>query len=249
MQTPAHFTSEIWAACASTSAVPEAEPPIPPKATGGDQLEKLNVPALSTNTLNTTSGVHAKQTKCVHYVPHHLKPDIPAHKFRSTYCRRSQVADYLHRVLKPIAPIKVDFDLAVAYFLQQTNHLKLGNIPASVNKIFDDFSILAPLTGRQDNLAYCARYIKRTIDVYSSDPKGIRPFALRYPNLRALNQLAIDRSVMPKIIGKDEAVILLDLADRPLAIGIPPKNSTAATLSGQVYGFFHCSSVQAILDC
>jgi hypothetical protein len=61
------------------------------------------------------------------------------------------------------------------------------------------------------------------------------PFALRYPNLVSLNELAIQRSISPEVVGKDEAVVLIDLAGRVAAVGVPPKVSTIAkTMSGQV---------------
>lgn len=162
-------------------------------------------------------------------------PDIAAHQFPSEYRRQCQVADYLHRCFKNATPISVDFDLAVAYFLQQTNHLKLGNIPGSINLVLKDFSILPPLTGRQKCLFDCARYIKTTLDEHDKNPELPKPFALRYPNLEELNNLAIERSSSPIVVGKDEAIILLDLANRVLAVSVPPKRSiTASTPSGQV---------------
>lgn len=185
--------------------------------------------------VTSTAMLDVKIPRRIHFIPENLTPETTARQFRSIYRRRSQVADYLRRVLKAVVPIKVDFDLAVAYFLQQTNHLALGDIPNSVNTIISEFSLLAPQTGRQENLAACARYIKNSLDSYASKPEGTLPFALRYPNLRALNQLAIDRSASPEIIGKEEAVVLVDLANRPLAIGIPPKRGQqTTTLSGAV---------------
>ncbi|EGG06444.1 uncharacterized protein MELLADRAFT_63427 [Melampsora larici-populina 98AG31] len=158
----------------------------------------------------------------------------------TVYCRRSQVAHHLHRVFTaPSATqIRVDFDLAVAFFLQHTKHLNLGDIPFSIEKVLADFSILDPLTGRQANLRYCTVYIKHTLDAHAADPQSSKPFALRYPNLTSLNNLAIERSVAPKIVGKDGAVILLDVAGRVVAIGVPPKKESpmGTTLTGTERG-------------
>ncbi|KAH9807756.1 hypothetical protein DFH28DRAFT_912895, partial [Melampsora americana] len=169
-----------------------------------------------------------------HEIPKHLRPDIPAHQFRSKYCRRSMVADYLRRVFEQARVIQVDFDIAVAFFLQQVHHLELGDIPISVNTVLDDFSILEPLNGRQDSILQCAIHIKQELDRYAAYPSGPKPFALRYPNLVSLNDLAIQRSVSPKVVGKDEAVVLIDLAGRVAAVGVPPKVSKVAkSMSGQ----------------
>ncbi|EGF98557.1 uncharacterized protein MELLADRAFT_69240 [Melampsora larici-populina 98AG31] len=135
-----------------------------------------------------------------HFIPPHLIPDVAAHEFPSVYRRRAQVAEYLHRIFKKATIIPVDFDLAVAYFLQQTDHLKLGDIRASVEKITADYSILDPLTGRQESLRHCTQYINQVIADYDAHPNLPLPFALRYPNLAALNQLAIDRTKDPQIV-------------------------------------------------
>jgi hypothetical protein len=164
-------------------------------------------------------------------------PDIPAHEFPCVYRRRAQVAEYLNRVFKhkDCQVIHVDFDLAVAYFLQHTNHLKLGDIPISINKVLDDFSILEPLTGRQDSLLECAHHIHQTLVHHASSPGPTEPFALRYPNLGALNKLAIERTISPTIVGQKNAVVFVDLAGRVVAVSVPPKISDlTSTLSGQV---------------
>ncbi|EGF97247.1 uncharacterized protein MELLADRAFT_70117 [Melampsora larici-populina 98AG31] len=184
-----------------------------------------------------------------HEIPNHLRPDIPAHQFRSKYRRRSMVAHYLHSVFEKARLIHVDFDMAVAYFLQQVHHLDLGDIPLSVNAVLDDFSILDPLNGRQDSILLCANHIKRTLDEYAACPAGLKPFALRFPNLTSLNNLAIERSISPEVVGKDEAIVLIDLAGRVAAVGIPPKVSKLAkTLSGQERGRLAFAGVAAVHD-
>jgi hypothetical protein len=132
-------------------------------------------------------------------------------------------------VFKTATRIQVDFDITVAYFIQHTHGLNLGDIPNSVEKVLADFSILEPLTGRQENLQYCTNYIKQTLDHHAAHPGSPTPFALRYPNIIALNNLAIERSRSPIVVGKDAAVILLDLANRVVAVGVPPKKSPFAT--------------------
>ncbi|EGF97528.1 uncharacterized protein MELLADRAFT_114265 [Melampsora larici-populina 98AG31] len=167
-----------------------------------------------------------------HEIPQHLRPDIPAHTFRSKNRRRSIVAHYLHGVFENARVIHADFDMAVAFFLQQVHHLNLGDIPISVNTVLADFSVLEPLNGRQDSILLCAHHIRRTLDEYAACPRGPKPFALRFPNLTSLNQLAIERSISPEVVGKDEAVVLIDLAGRVAAVGIPPKERGCIAFSG-----------------
>ncbi|KAH9823457.1 hypothetical protein DFH28DRAFT_880350 [Melampsora americana] len=128
-------------------------------------------------------------------------PDIPSHHFQSIPRRRSQVADFLHRTFRSpkVSQITVDFDLAVAYFLQHTHHLNLGDIPQSVEKVDADFSILPPLTGRQEALRQCTQHIKQTLARHAVHPGVQEPFALRYRNLDALNSLAVERTFSPTL--------------------------------------------------
>ncbi|KAH9820014.1 hypothetical protein DFH28DRAFT_924531 [Melampsora americana] len=178
-----------------------------------------------------------KATPHTHEVPIHLRPDIPAHHFQSVYRRRTQVAEYLHRLFEKPRIIKVDFDLACAYFLQHTHHLNLGDIPFSIDKFLEDFSILEPLTSMQEALLTCVHHIKSTLDFHAANPESPLPFALRYPNIDSLNKLAIDQSVNPKIVGKGEAVVFVDLAGRVVAVSALPKESKlTTTLSGQERG-------------
>ncbi|KAH9817742.1 hypothetical protein DFH28DRAFT_889483, partial [Melampsora americana] len=184
-----------------------------------------------------------------HKVPIHLRPDIPAHHFQSVYRRRTQVAEYLHRHFENPRIINVDFDLASAYFLQHTHHLNLGDIPFSIDKVFEDFSILEPLTGMQDALLTCVHHIKSTLDVHAANPESPLPFALQYPNLESLNNLAINRSVNPQIVGKGEAVVFVDLAGRVVAVSAQPKESKlTTTLSGQERGRIALVGAAAVND-
>lgn len=155
--------------------------------------------------------------------PANYVPKKTARRHRSKYLRRSIVAGYLRKVLLGLTPIQVDFDLAVAFFLQETAHLKLGAIPKSVNAVVADFSLLEPCTGRQDDIYECALEIQAAVEFYKLHPDTEKPFALRFPTLKKLHLLTIQRAKNPVLVGKDEAVILIDKKERVLALGIPPK--------------------------
>lgn len=155
--------------------------------------------------------------------PEKYRPLVAAHRHRSKYLRRSMVAAYLRKVFADAEVLKCDFDLAVAFFLQETRHLKLGPIPRSVKAVLDDFTILAPCTGQQDNILKCALEIHEAVLAYQANPGSEKPFALRFPTLKHLHNLAIERSRNAKVVGKDHAGILVDLHDRLLAVGVPPK--------------------------
>lgn len=79
-------------------------------------------------------------------------------------------------MLSGIEPKVMDYDIAVAYFLEETNHLNIGQIPASVERILFDFETLPPLTSRQENLRTCALHILSTINPY--DQPQVQPFRL-----------------------------------------------------------------------
>ncbi|EGG13188.1 uncharacterized protein MELLADRAFT_58397 [Melampsora larici-populina 98AG31] len=68
-----------------------------------------------------------------------------------------------------------------------------------VNKIVDDFSLLKPLTGWQDSLLTCVQHIKQSLDHFTAHPASPTPFALQYPNINTLNELAIQQSKSPVI--------------------------------------------------
>ncbi|EGG04730.1 uncharacterized protein MELLADRAFT_108188 [Melampsora larici-populina 98AG31] len=201
------------------------------------KMTKFTKPKAKKAKAGKSGGMQQKPKLRSHEVPQHLRPNVPAHLFRSVFHRRSMVAEYLNRVFKKARVINVDFDLAVAYFLQHTHTLLLGDIPSSVNQVLADFSLLEPLTGRQDCLLECAVHIKQTLNDYDAIPGSTKPFALRYPNLTALNNLAIERSTSPKVVGHAEAVVFLDHAGRVVAISVPPKISNLTeSLSGQERG-------------
>lgn len=167
-------------------------------------------------------------------LPPRFKPKTAARHHRSKYLRRRMVADYLRKVFRDVKPIQVDFDLAVAFFLQETSHLKLGRITKAVQKILKEFSLLGPCTGRQENLYFCAKEIRDDLDAYKANPSGPKPFALRVPTLKALHRLGKAREANPTLVGRDEAVILVDLKERTLAVGVPPKVAPTTSLEGEV---------------
>lgn len=119
---------------------------------------------------------------------------------------------------------KIDYDLAVASFLQETHHLNLPEIPISVDRVLLDFTILRPLTMTQEQLRDCAAHIRNIIDKYLENPDpDFEPFALRYPTLDALMAMASQRAACPRPLPSGVAVLLLDESNRMLALGIPPK--------------------------
>ncbi|KAH9816568.1 hypothetical protein DFH28DRAFT_1125340 [Melampsora americana] len=135
------------------------------------------------------------------------------------------------------------------YFIQHTHVLNLGDIPSSVDTVFADFFILAPLTSCQENLHYCTHYIKQTIGHHAAHPGSPKPFALWYPNIIALNNLAIERSRSPIIVGKDQAVILRDVANQAVAAGVPPKESPFSTTpSAKIRGLLASVSAETVTN-
>lgn len=159
-------------------------------------------------------------------LPSYLQPDLPAQDFEQDEVRTRVVFSYLRKLLSAenIHIEHIDYDLAVASFLQETSHLKLGDIPKSVDRVLVDFRNLRPLTMSQAQLRTCASHIRNTIDTHLRNPKSTAlPFALRYPNLLALKALASKRAVSPRPLPSGVAVLLLDEAGRMLALGIPPK--------------------------
>lgn len=176
-----------------------------------------------------------KASRRTAYLSPDLLPKIEAHRFRSNYRRRCVIADFLRKSFEGIVPIVVDFDLAVAFFLQETHHLNLGAIPKSIDAVLEDFNKLRPLTARQHHIYICAREIRDSIDAYLTDKTSPKPFALRCRTLKALHKLAVERSENPVIVGEFEAVILVDLVGRTLIIGLPPKrNANSSFMSGEV---------------
>lgn len=130
---------------------------------------------------------------------------------------------------------QIDYDIAVASFLQETHHLEMPQIPASVDLVLADFATLRPLTMTQEQLRVCAAHIRNTIDRYL-EFGGSKPFALRYPTLAALMALASERAACPTPLPSGVAVLLLDESKRMLALGVPPKvyQDTPTHLAGEV---------------
>lgn len=159
-------------------------------------------------------------------LPSYLLPEHAAEDFEEDEVRTRVVLHHLRSLLsaEDMHVETIDFDLAVASFLQETDHLNLGDIPISVNRVLEDFRKLCPLTMTQDQLKTCASHIRHTIDTYLTAPNNNNvPFALRYPNLAALKEMASERAVCPRPLPSGVAVLLLDEARRMLALGIPPK--------------------------
>lgn len=126
-----------------------------------------------------------------------FKMKKPGHNYSHPFSRSAVCDQYLRQTLRGIKPEVIDYDLAVAYFLDQTDHLHIGSIPQSVDIILKDFEALRPLTGRQDDLHQCALHIKTTLDHHRTHPALEPPFALRYPTLKSLKLLHNARSELP----------------------------------------------------
>lgn len=157
-------------------------------------------------------------------LPPDLEPKIPATDYESDEVRTRVIINHLRSSLDPdhLHIEQLDYNLAVASFLQETNHLNLPDIPASVDMVLLDFKNLRPLTMTQEQLRTCAAHIRAKIDSYITNLDCV-PFALRYPNLQALKTLASQRAACPRPLPSGVAVLLLDESKRMLALGIPPK--------------------------
>ncbi|EGG03249.1 uncharacterized protein MELLADRAFT_65669 [Melampsora larici-populina 98AG31] len=163
------------------------------------------------------------------HVDDQFKPNKPGHQYTNNYMQSSVCDQYLRQMLNNITPEVIDYDIAVAYFLEETDHLLIGCIPHSVDKILTDFDVLPPVTGRQNDLRACALHIQSTIALSCLNPGPIQPFALRYPTLKALKKLTSERSKSLRSISTDKAVVLVDLAGRMLAMCLPPKPANPST--------------------
>ncbi|EGG08174.1 uncharacterized protein MELLADRAFT_105123 [Melampsora larici-populina 98AG31] len=213
--TPLKGLSVTSVTCPAPKPPPTTKPPahtiIQPPAIKQPCTMKEKPAQLKPKVAKKTKNRHptTKPKPCTHEVPKHLRPDIPAHHYPSSYHRQSMVADYLHSVFQNARVVNVKFDLAVAYFLQHTHHLDLGDIPNSVDKILNDYSLLEPLTGRQDILLTCAHHIKHSLDDVAAGarPDALTPFALQYLTIDALNNLAIEQSKLPVIEQGQKAFI------------------------------------------
>ncbi|EGF97736.1 uncharacterized protein MELLADRAFT_114115 [Melampsora larici-populina 98AG31] len=140
----------------------------------------------------------------------------------------------------------IDYDIAVAYFLEETDHLPIGCIPQSIDRILSDFETLPSITGRQDDLRTCALYIKSTILLYNENPGPIQPFALRYPTLKSLKKLISERSECLRPLPSNKAVVLVALAGRMLAMNLPPK-AAQPLADNQMKAKSHMSSEERAL--
>lgn len=168
-----------------------------------------------------------------------MQPTVPAQDLDSDEVRTRVVLNYLRQCLRAedIHIETIDYDLAVASFLQETAHLTLGPIPKSVDRVLSDFALLEPLTPSQEQLRTCASHIRDTIDNYLKSPRSATlPFALRYRTLPALKAMASRRAACPRPLPSGVAVLLRDEGGRMLALGIPPKTYKVEPLflSGEV---------------
>lgn len=162
----------------------------------------------------------------------------PARSFDNSYARSMQALGYLRSHFKDIEPIEVDFDLSVAYFLQETNHLDIGKIPASVDIILEDLKKISPQTTSQKALEECAQHILAVVNAYHNDPTSLpAPFALRYPDLQSLQALAQECAKAYVLLPKNPPAVFVDLYGCVLAVSLPPKRPSAKSkfILGQVF--------------
>ncbi|KAH9807526.1 hypothetical protein DFH28DRAFT_1138971 [Melampsora americana] len=172
------------------------------------------------------SAPHSK-TKARPRKPHlddEFKPNKAGHEYGDNCILSSIVDQYLRQMIRNAKEVVIDYDLAVAFFLDETSHMNLPDIPKSVDTIIHDYEILPAITSRQHDLLTCALHIRKIIESFLTEPGSDRPFALRYPNIKALNQLIKDRSKDPRALCSDKAVIVVDLAGRLLLINLPPRS-------------------------
>lgn len=113
-------------------------------------------------------------------LPDHLAPKKPGHQYSNNCILGSKVDQHLRQMLRGIKPEIIDYDLAVGYFIFETSHLSLPDIPQSVDIILQDYQQLRPLTSRQNDLLTCAKHIKSIIEFHIAKPGSMIPFALRY---------------------------------------------------------------------
>ncbi|EGG06691.1 uncharacterized protein MELLADRAFT_106551 [Melampsora larici-populina 98AG31] len=171
-------------------------------------------------------------------LPDRFKPEKPGYHYQNRFNYNSMVDQFVRQSLVDdslgdITPEVIDFDLAVTFFLFETNHLSLPNIPQSIDIVLNDLDILFPINSRQHDIETCALYIKSTIIAHESQPGSERPFGLRYPNFKALQVLIAERSKSPRPLNSNKAIVLVDLAGRFLAMGLPPNaKASVAAVSG-----------------
>ncbi|KAH9810730.1 hypothetical protein DFH28DRAFT_1131900 [Melampsora americana] len=160
------------------------------------------------------------------HLPDEFKPEKPGHHYQNRFNYNSMIDQHVRQLLKDVKPEVIDFDLAVSFFLFETDHLSLPDIPQSVEIVLKDLEVLFPINSRQHDIETCALYIKSTILAHQSQPGSTTPFGLRFPNLKALKNLIADRSQSPRSLNSDKAIVLVDLAGRFLAMGLPPNAKT-----------------------
>ncbi|EGG10349.1 uncharacterized protein MELLADRAFT_60536 [Melampsora larici-populina 98AG31] len=168
-----------------------------------------------------------KQQRHIAFVPATLLPPTPAQDFTPAQLliQQKMAFEYVRKSFRDSLVVTVDYDLAVARFLQETSHLPLGDIPQSVEFVLTQSRNEGQSTSLQHDVYVCARYIMKDLLAYNSNPGREKPFALRYPNLRALKALAMKNSASPRELPSDVPIILLDIAGRVLAVGLPPKRT------------------------
>ncbi|KAH9806921.1 hypothetical protein DFH28DRAFT_1090440 [Melampsora americana] len=175
------------------------------------------------NTRTVKPYSQAIPTKRTTHFPEQFKPEKPAHQFKNRYMINSRANQYVRQMLFEVKPQVVDFHLAVANFLFETSHLVLPDIPQSVEIVLKDFDILFPLVSCNHDILTCAHHIQTTINKYLASPSTTpKPFALRFPNIKALKNLIVERSKTPRALDSDKAIVLVDVVGRFLAMGLPP---------------------------
>ncbi|EGG01755.1 uncharacterized protein MELLADRAFT_110629 [Melampsora larici-populina 98AG31] len=181
---------------------------------------------------------HKGKQRRTEFVPAAYVPSKPAQDFTPAQMviQRKMAFEYVQKSIRDGHVVSLDYDLAVARFLQETSHLNLGDIPHAVDLVLAGSERQGLSTSLQSDAYQCAKYIKKTLLAYESDPQQGKPFALRYPNLHALRARAMTNIASMRAMPSDIPVILLDIAGRVLAIGLPPKrHDTPATKDSLVH--------------
>ncbi|EGG09236.1 uncharacterized protein MELLADRAFT_104448 [Melampsora larici-populina 98AG31] len=181
---------------------------------------------------------HKGKQRRTEFVPAAYVPSKPAQDFTPAQMviQRKMAFEYVQKSIRDGHVVSLDYDLAVARFLQETSHLNLGDIPHAVDLVLAGSERQGLSTSLQSGAYQCAKYIKKTLLAYESDPQQGKPFALRYPNLHALRARAMTNIASMRAMPSDVPVILLDIAGRVLAIGLPPKrHDTPATKDSLVH--------------
>ncbi|KAG0150156.1 hypothetical protein CROQUDRAFT_130749 [Cronartium quercuum f. sp. fusiforme G11] len=96
----------------------------------------LEVGHLKQKTVAPSPNLQIQTTKRVQHTAeccHKDLPVVPAGQYADTNVQCHVIIAHLQNQLSLVELQVLDFDLAVASFLQETNHLNLGDIPISVN--------------------------------------------------------------------------------------------------------------------